>query len=155
MPRPVLVLNLLLVSTVAVSSAHDLLQAHAPAGGTGQANTWIATTSSGRTLSGTWTAAADPKTGHVTGTWTLIGTNRKTVAHGGWSAAKSAAGWTGTWRAIVSGRGTEYSGTWTATAELAANASLSSLFEKAAETIVSGRWRAGGQSGAWSIRAFN
>jgi hypothetical protein len=121
----------------------------------GRANTWSATSSKGQTLMGTWTAVPDPASGSVTGTWTLVDTNGKTRARGGWSAVKSPAGWNGSWRAIVSGRTGEYAGTWSTDVDLGAGARLSSLLEKAVDSVVSGRWRAGGQSGAWSIRAYN
>jgi hypothetical protein len=49
----------------------------------------------------------------------------------------------------------EYSGSWTGNLDLRTDATLADLFRRAAEAIVSGSWRAGGQSGAWSIRAFN
>jgi hypothetical protein len=119
------------------------------------ANTWSATSSTGVTLMGTWTATADSKTGHVTGTWTLLDAQRRTVARGGWSATKASAEWTGDWRATVSGSGTEYSGTWSASVGLQAQAPLADLFGTAVQRVMSGRWRAGSQSGTWSIRAFN
>jgi hypothetical protein len=76
------------------------------------------------------------------------------VTSGGWSAAKSPTGWTGAWRAAVSGSKAEYSGTWSADVDLKADAGFADLFKMAVQTVVSGTWRAGGQSGAWSIRAF-
>jgi hypothetical protein len=121
----------------------------------GRQNTWSARSSTGRTLAGTWTAVADPKTGTVTGTWTVIDANRKTLMRGGWSAAKSPSGWTGAWRAAPSGSKTEYSGTWSASVDLKPDAPLADLFETAVQKVVSGNWRAGAQSGAWSIRAFD
>lgn len=118
-----------------------------------RANTWTARSSTGLTLTGTWTAAADAKAGTATGTWTLLDPQGRTVvARGAWSANKSPRGWTGAWRAAVSGRNAEYSGTWSADVDLEKGASLADLFEKAARAAVSGSWRAGGQSGAWSIR---
>jgi hypothetical protein len=114
---------------------------------------WSAATSNGLTLIGTWTAILDP-TGTVTGTWTLFDAQGNTRADGGWSAAKSADGWTGAWRAVVYGREGEYSGAWTAAVDAKPNARLADLFEKAVQTIVSGNWRVGEQSGAWSIRTF-
>lgn len=119
-----------------------------------RANTWSARSSTGLTLLGTWTATADPKTGAVTGTWTLSDQRGQTVARGGWSAAKSPAGWTGAWRAIATGGKTEYSGTWSAGVDLEAHANFADLFEKAVETAVSGTWRAGKHAGSWSIRAY-
>jgi hypothetical protein len=73
---------------------------------------------------------------------------------GGWSAIKSANGWSGAWRANVVGSRAEYSGTWNATLDLKPNAPFADLFAMAAQKVVSGSWRAGGNSGSWSIRAF-
>ena len=114
---------------------------------------WTARSSTGLTLKGTWTAVADSKTGAVTGTWTLDDAKGTTVTSGGWSAAKSPTGWTGAWRSAVSGSKAEYSGTWSATVKLKADAPFVELFAIALKTIVSGTWRTGRHSGAWSIRA--
>ena len=114
---------------------------------------WTARSSTGLTLAGTWTAKADPRTGAVTGMWTLDDANGKPRARGAWSAAKAEKGWTGAWRAIPTGSSREYSGTWTATVDLKADAPFADLFTHAVQTVVSGTWRAAGQSGAWSIRA--
>ena len=84
----------------------------------------------------------------------MIDANGRPVTNGGWSAAKSRTGWTGAWRAAVSGSKGEYSGTWSAGVDLKADARFADLFKTAVQTVVSGNWRAGGQSGAWSIRAF-
>lgn len=116
-------------------------------------NTWSARSTTGLTLGGTWTAVADPTTGAVTGTWTLMDATGRTVRRGGWSAAKSPAGWTGAWRAAASGSKAEYSGTWSAGVNLKADARFADLFAMAVKTVVSGNWRVGRQSGAWSIRA--
>jgi hypothetical protein len=152
--KPLFALSLLFL--IAGSGAHGAVLQSSPVDGPGaRANTWSATSSTGLTLMGTWMAVADSKTGHVTGTWTLLDARGRTAARGGWSAAKAAAGWTGRWRATVSGSGTEYSGTWSASADLQASAPLSDLFGKAVERVISGRWRAGRQSGAWSIRAVD
>ena len=91
------VLLLLLAATFGAQEAvpqHDARKA--------LANTWSATSTTGLTLMGTWTATADSKTGHVTGTWTLLDAQRRTVARGGWSATKASAEWTGHWRATRS-----------------------------------------------------
>jgi hypothetical protein len=117
-----------------------------------RANTWAATSSTGLTLGGTWTAMEDAKTGAVTGTWTLVDAQGRIVTRGAWSAAKAEAGWSGSWRAIVEGRRGEYSGTWTARVDLRAGARFAELFAKAVETV-SGTFRAGGVSGSWTIRA--
>ena len=114
---------------------------------------WSAATSNGLTLIGRWTAILDT-TGTVTGTWALVDAQGNTRADGAWSAAKSPRGWTGAWRALMSGRAGEYSGTWTAAVEGKPDAPLADLFEKAIQAIVSGTWRVGGLSGAWSIRTF-
>jgi hypothetical protein len=147
-------LCLLFLAAIDLSGA----QAVARQGASGNApsnssGTWSARSRSGLTLGGTWTAVSDSATGTVTGTWTLVDAQGKTLADGGWSAAKSPDRWTGAWRAVVSGREGEYSGTWTASVDLKADARLADLFEKAVQTVVSGTWRAGSQSGAWSIRA--
>jgi hypothetical protein len=101
---------------------------------------------------GTWTAVFDPTAGTVTGTWALLDPQGKTVANGGWSAAKAPAQWNGAWRAVVSGRDGEYSGTWTTPVDLKGDARLADLFEKAVQAAVNGTWSAGSQSGNWSIR---
>jgi hypothetical protein len=122
-------------------------------GQSGRPNTWSARSSTGRTLGGTWTAVVDPATGTVTGTWTLVDAKGTPVARGGWSAAKSRTGWTGAWRAAVAGSKTEYSGTWSARVDLKPDAPFADLFKMAVQTVVSGTWGAGRQSGVWSIRA--
>ena len=114
---------------------------------------WSAVTSSGQTLIGTWTAVLDTA-GTVTGTWGLIDAQGNTVAQGGWSAAKAPDGWTGPWRATVSGRQGEFAGTWAANIDDKSRTRFADLFEKALQSIVSGGWRAGQQSGPWSIRTF-
>ena len=117
-----------------------------------RSGTWSAASGS-LTLMGTWTAVADTAHGTVTGTWTLADAQAKTVAFGGWSAVKATDRWTGAWRANVTGRAGEYSGTWTSSVDLKANARFVDMFEKAAQSVVSGSWTTGGQSGGWSIRA--
>jgi hypothetical protein len=102
---------------------------------------------------GTWTAVPDSTGETVMGTWTLVDAQGNTVIDGGWSAAKSRTRWTGAWRAVISGRDGEHFGTWSAGVHLKANARFADLFEKAVQTVVSGNWRAGNRSGAWSIRA--
>jgi len=119
-----------------------------------RANTWAARSSTGQMFAGTWTASEDLKTGAVTGAWTLVDAERRTVASGGWSAAKSPKGWTGSWRAVAVGRSGEYAGTWTASVDLNADTKLHDLFVKAIDATISGTWQAGGQSGAWTIQAF-
>jgi hypothetical protein len=147
-------LCLLFLAAIDVSGAQTVARQGASGKAQSDASgTWSARSSSGLTLTGTWTAVPDTATGTVTGTWALVDAQGRTVADGGWSAAKSSDRWTGAWRAVVSGRQGEYSGTWTAAVELKGDARFVDLFEKAAQTVVSGTWRAGKQSGAWSIRA--
>jgi hypothetical protein len=114
---------------------------------------WSAATSNGLTLMGTWIAILDPN-GTVTGSWALVDAQGNTRADGAWSAAKSPTGWTGAWRAVVSGREGEYAGTWTAALDAKRETRLADLFEKRLQSIVSGTWRIGERSGAWSIRTF-
>ena len=137
-------------SSVAQAVARQDTASHAQSNRSG---TWSAANTSGRTFMGTWTAVPDLKSGTVTGTWTLIDAQHKTLAGGGWSAARSPAGWTGAWRANVSGRKGEYSGTWTSGVDLKADVGFNDLFEKAVQSIVSGTWQMGNDSGGWSIRA--
>src|SRR5512146_1107159 len=146
------VLCLLLLAAVAGSGAQEATRGTAAIGRDTLSGGWSATNGS-VTFMGTWTAVPDTTRGTVTGTWTLADAQGTTVAYGGWAAAKSAARWTGTWRANVTGREGEYSGTWTSSVDLKAGARLIDLFEKAAQTIVSGTWSTGGRSGTWSIRA--
>ena len=146
-------LCLLLLLTFDASGA----QAVAPQDSTKRAlsnlsGTWSARTSSGVPFLGTWTATPDTTTGAVTGSWTLVDSQGRRVAYGGWSAAKAPTQWNGAWRAIIAGRAGEYSGTWTASIDLKGEARFIELFEKAIQAVMSGTWRAGQQSGAWSIR---
>jgi hypothetical protein len=145
---------LLLITTTDVSAA----QAGARPDTAGnarnnQSGTWSAKASSGLTLQGTWTAVLDTTGGTVTGSWTVMDAAGKTVAYGGWSAAKAPTQWTGAWRAVVAGKQGEYSGTWNAGVDLKGDARFVDLFEKAAQSVVSGTWRSGNNAGAWSIRA--
>jgi hypothetical protein len=151
--KPLLLLCLLLLAAVGALRAQPVvLQDSAGNPRSDRSGTWSASTS-GRALMGTWTAVPDQTSGTVTGTWTLVDAQGRPVANGAWSAAKSPARWTGAWRAVIDGREGELSGTWTADADLRGNATFVDLFEKAVHSIVSGTWRAGGRSGAWSIRA--
>jgi hypothetical protein len=155
--RKVLLVSILLWPALVNGTAAGptVLPRTAAEGQLGRANTWSATSSKGQTLMGTWTAVPDPASGSVTGIWTLVDAKGQMLARGGWSAVKSPAGWKGNWRANISGRTAEYAGTWSTNVDLGAGTRLSNLLEKAIESVVSGRWRAGGQSGAWSIRAFS
>jgi hypothetical protein len=123
-------------------------------------NTWAARSSSGQTFGGTFTAKEDAETGAVTGSWTLLDAQGRSLATGAWSAAKSPTGWTGSWRAVAAGRPGEYAGTWSARSDLKGphlkgSATFGDLFAAAAKSAVSGTWRAGGQSGAWTIQVFD
>jgi hypothetical protein len=140
--KPIFLLCLLFVVAVDASGAQA-----AP-------NTWGARSSTGLTLMGTWTVVPDTTSGTISGTWTLLDSDGRTVTGGTWSAAKSPAGWTGAWRALIDGTESQYSGTWSAGVDLKADARFSDLFDKAVRSVVSGKWRAGRQSGAWAIRAF-
>jgi hypothetical protein len=126
----------------------------AGAGQLGRANSWIATSTTGLTLTGTWTATPDPVSGSVAGQWTLVDARGATIARGGWSATKTPAGWSGAWRATDAGSKSEYAGTWTAAAGPRPDAPLSDLFDAASKAAVSGNWKAGTYSGAWTIRAY-
>lgn len=118
-------------------------------------NLWTARSSSGQAFGGTWTAVPDAKTGTVTGTWTLVDTQGRTLADGGWSASKSPDGWVGLWRAAnFGGTEHEFAGSWRAGVDLKATAGFVDLFERAVQSVVSGTWRMGNHSGAWSIRVF-
>ena len=118
-------------------------------------NLWSARNSNGQMFGGTWTAEPDAKTGTVTGTWTLVDAQGRTLANGGWSASKSPDGWVGLWRAAnFGGTEHEFSGSWRSTVELKATAGFAGLFEEAVRSLVSGSWRMGNHSGAWSIRVF-
>jgi hypothetical protein len=142
----------LLLCALLAASAHAHAWDQAPGSGRRGANTWAARSSTGLTLGGTWTATEDPKAGTVTGTWTLLNGQGRTTASGAWSAAKSPTGWTGNWRAAAAGRPGEYTGTWTAAVDIKGGAGFAELFASAAQSAVSGSWRAGRQSGAWTIQ---
>ena len=120
-----------------------------------QPSIWSAKNTTGRTFAGTWTGDADPATGNASGTWTLQDGAGKTVMSGIWSATKSPKGWSGTWRALIADRTGEYSGVWSANVGLRPNARLGDLFEAAIKEAVAGSWKAGPNSGSWSIRAAN
>jgi hypothetical protein len=151
--RTAVLLCLLLVTAIDLSGAQAVVRLDSATMVRGaRSGTWSAASGS-LTLMGTWTAVADTAHSTVTGTWTLADAQAKTVAFGGWSAVKSTDRWAGAWRANVTGRTGEYSGTWTSSVDLKLNARFVDMFEKAAQTIVSGAWTTGGQSGGWSIRA--
>lgn len=118
-----------------------------------RANTWAARSSTGLMLAGTWTVTVDKAAGTAMGRWTLADAAGRTVAEGGWSAAKSPTGWAGGWRAVAVGRNTEYAGSWKAALDSSVDAPFADLFATAAQAAVNGTWQAGRQSGQWSIRA--
>lgn len=151
-PRLLLVISLLFLVAIEGWRAHAAVLQDA-AGRQTVRGSWSASSRTGLTLGGTWTATADPKTGSVTGAWTLIDEKGTIVRRGAWSAAKSPKGWTGAWRAAVSGSKGEYAGTWSADVDLEPDVRFADLFELAVKTVVSGAWQVGRQSGAWSIRA--
>ena len=115
---------------------------------------WTARSSTGLTLKGTWTAVADPKTGAVTGTWTLDDAKGTTVTSGAVVSSKVADRMD---RRVAIGSFWQQGRVPPA---LGAQPSSSrpthafvELFAIALKTIVSGTWRTGRHSGAWSIRA--
>ncbi|MDF1505182.1 hypothetical protein [Roseisolibacter sp. H3M3-2] len=132
-----------------------LLGSAAPAGAQARerSGTWSARAATGLTLGGTWTAVPDSAGATVTGTWTLVDGQGRQTAGGAWSAAKAATRWNGSWRSVVAGRSGEFAGTWTADLASGGDAPFPALFERAARAVVSGGWRTGGLTGAWSIRA--
>ena len=150
--RAILVPALVTCAAIGLYVEADL-QTRLHAAQTARPSTWSATASGGRTFMGTWTHTVDSATGAVSGNWTLIDAQGRTLARGGWSAVKSPTGWTGAWRATSAASSGEYAGTWRASSTLKANAPFADLFQAALEAVVSGTWQAGPQSGAWSIRA--
>jgi len=116
--------------------------------------TWGASSSSGQRLVGAWTAEAHPESGGATGTWALYDAAGKILMQGGWSASKSLKAWDGAWRASIAGRTGEYSGTWTAQTPLKPETPLVQMLESALRAVVTGTWKAGANSGSWSIRAI-
>lgn len=114
--------------------------------------TWSATSPRGN-LAGTWTAD-DHQAAGVTGTWTLQDPSGKILLQGSWSASKSAQSWNGAWRSAVSGSAGEYAGTWTSSVAASPQANVIEMFTSALRAVVSGGWKAGSSTGAWSIRAL-
>jgi len=147
-------LTVVLILTVALQGASADQQAPGVLGRQ-RVNTWAARSSDGLTVAGTWAVIEHLRTGGVTGTWTLLDAQGRVAAAGGWSAAKSPGGWTGNWRAAATGQRAEYTGTWTAKVDLKPAAGFADLFAKAVEAAVSGTWRSGPRSGAWTIQVHN
>lgn len=116
--------------------------------------TWGASSNSGQRLVGSWTAETHQESGSATGTWALYDASGKILLQGGWSASKSLKAWNGAWRATVAGRAGEDSGTWTAQTPLTPEQPLAQMLESALRAVVTGTWKAGANSGSWSIRAF-
>jgi hypothetical protein len=142
-----------MVTAVRISNAQVVRQDTAADPQRNRFGTWSARTASGIPIGGTWTAVLDSTGTTVIGSWTLVDDKGTTAASGNWSAAKSPTAWTGAWRAVMAGREGEYSGTWSSSVDLKGSARFADLFEKAAQSIVSGTWQAGSNSGPWSIRA--
>jgi len=115
--------------------------------------TWSASSNISQRLAGAWTAEAHPESGGLTGAWTLFDAGGKIVMQGGWSASKSLKAWNGAWRATIAGQAGEYSGTWTAQTPLTPEERLADMLESALRSLVTGTWKAGANSGSWSIRA--
>ena len=143
---------LLLLTTGPVCGAQSPAGDSAIAAQNTRTGNWSATRGT-QLFTGTWTALPDSAHRTVTGTWMLKDTQGKTVMYGAWSAIKATDQWVGNWRAVVAERGGEYTGSFTSAASLKATTEFGDLFEKAVESAVSGTWRAGGDGGAWSIRA--
>jgi hypothetical protein len=116
--------------------------------------TWSASSTRGQNLAGAWTAEAHQDSGSATGTWSLYDAAGRILMQGGWSASKSSKAWNGAWRATIAGQNGEYSGIWTAQTALASEAPLVDMLESALRAVVTGTWKASGNSGGWSIRAF-
>ena len=142
----------ILIVVFACVAASQPFRTEAQTVGQRRVNTWAARSSSGQTFGGTFTATEDAKTGAVTGSWTLLDAQGRSLASGGWSAAKSPSGWNGSWRAVATGRAGEYAGTWRASVTLKPGAGFAELFTEAVKQAVSGTWQSGGRSGSWSIR---
>jgi hypothetical protein len=149
-------LFLLFVVAVDRSAAQSVVpQDSAATKQTTSPNLWTARNNNGQIFGGTWTAVPDAKTGTVTGTWTLVDAQARTMADGGWSASKSPDGWVGNWRAAnFGGTEHEFTGSWRAGVDLKVTAGFAELFGKAVSSAVSGTWRMGNHSGAWSIQVF-
>ena len=110
---------------------------------------WIATAGQGRTLGGTWSAAAlpgDPDA--ATGSWALLGPAGQVLLDGTWSARRSPPGWQGTWAARTR-QGALYSGTWRADARRVRGKTFEDLLRDAGAARLSGTWRSGRAHGNW------
>jgi hypothetical protein len=116
--------------------------------------TWGASVGSGSTMfAGTWNAAPGEAPETVDGTWSLRDQNGAELATGTWAASKKGKVWKGTWQARRPS-GQVYDGTWRAQVELPVTSHFDNLFEAAIAKAVSGSWRMGNYSGAWTIRVY-
>jgi len=113
---------------------------------------WAASVGSGAMLAGTWSAAPGQAPDTVAGSWSLRDQSGTELATGTWAAGKEGRVWKGTWQARRPS-GQIYDGDWRAQVELPVTSHFSDLFEAAIAKAVSGSWRMGGYSGAWTIRA--
>jgi hypothetical protein len=116
--------------------------------------TWAATAGNGSAFAGTWNAAPGEAPDTVTGTWSLRDQNGAELATGTWAAGKEGKVWKGSWQARRPA-GQVYGGTWRAQVELPVTSHLPDLFEAAIAKTVSGSWRMGNYSGAWTILAYS
>jgi hypothetical protein len=89
----------------------------------------------------------------VGGTWTLRDQNGTELAAGTWAAGKEGKVWKGTWQARRPS-GQVYDGTWQAQMEPSVTSHMPDLVEAAIAKAISGSWRMGNNSGAWTIRAY-
>ncbi len=104
-------------------------------------------------LAGTWNAAPGKAPDTVAGTWSLRDQNGADLATGTWAAGRDGKVWKGTWQARRPS-GQVYDGTWRAQLELPVASHLPDMFEAAIAKAISGSWRMGNFSGAWTIRAY-
>jgi hypothetical protein len=116
--------------------------------------TWAASVGTGGPmLAGTWNASPGKAPDTVAGTWSLRDQNGADLATGTWAAGRDGKVWKGTWQARRPS-GQVYDGTWRAQLELPVTSHLPDMFEAAIAKAVSGSWRMGNYSGAWTIRAY-
>ena len=112
---------------------------------------WSATAGT-RNFIGSWTASLKTSANVSWGTWRLLDTSGKILAEGVWSVRRAGEGWQGSWRADSSGR--SYGGTWKSDVKLPVSERFADLLDAALKEVVSGTWRAGQTSGAWSLRTI-
>jgi hypothetical protein len=117
--------------------------------------TWIARSSTGQTLTGTWKAEINTGTGAVTGSWTLDSPAGKVIARGVWSATKASSGWSGR---LACGSGRPQVGVrrhLDRRGHTRDERIICRPVRTSVKGAVGGAWRTGRQSGQWSIRAAN